>query len=77
MAREVLPCADGSNVRLVTDDENVNSKPEWDPDGSTLYFHRLVYGDSNQFKLWRIAVDGTQLEQVFDDQPAVNEFPSR
>lgn len=67
---------DGSDLQSVTDDANVNSKPEWSPDGSTIYFHRLIYAESNQFKLWRVRVDGSGLEPVFDDQPGVNEFPS-
>lgn len=67
---------DGTDARRLTDDPNVNSKPQWAPDGSTIYFHRLVYEDSKQFKLWRIGVDGAGLEPVFDDQPGVNEFPS-
>src|SRR4029079_10782600 len=35
--------ADGSDQHAVIDDGNINSKPAWSTDGSTIYFHRLVY----------------------------------
>ncbi|MGZ4708739.1 MAG: TolB family protein [Acidimicrobiales bacterium] len=67
--------ADGSDQRAVIDDGNINSKPAWSTDGSTIYFHRLVYGGEKGFQIWRIAPDGTGLTEISGGQGGSNEFP--
>jgi Tol biopolymer transport system component len=67
--------ADGSNPHPVIDDGNVNSKPAWSTDGSTIYFHRLVYGGEKGFQIWRIAPDGSDLTEISGGQGGSNEFP--
>jgi Tol biopolymer transport system component len=71
-----LANADGSGMRLVTDDDNVNSKPDWSPDGKTLFFHRLDVGVDEVFNLFAIEIDGSNLRAITPGQPGVNEFPS-
>lgn len=67
--------ADGGNVRRLTDDDNINSKPEWSQDGERLYFHRLVVGVDETFSIWEISRDGSDLRELTQGQPGVNEFP--
>lgn len=71
-----IASADGSDVRLVTDDRNINSKPEWSRDGSTIFFHRLDVRNAEVFSVFAIAPDGTGMREVTAGQPGVNEFPS-
>lgn len=68
--------ADGSDVRMVTDDRNINSKPEWSRDGSTIFFHRLDVRNADVFSVFSISPDGTGMREVTAGQPGVNEFPS-
>lgn len=65
-----------TEIRRVTDDRNINSKPEWSHDGSTIYFHRLDVRNAEVFSVFAIDVDGTNLREVTAGQPGVNEFPS-
>jgi Tol biopolymer transport system component len=48
----------GSHRRDLTHDSDVNSKPAWSTDGSTIYFHRLLVGRSEAFGIWAIAAEG-------------------
>lgn len=66
----------GGGLRRVTDDGQVNSKPEWSRDGEVLWFHRLVYGEVGaHFDLWTVKPDGSDLTRVTDG-PGANEYPS-
>ena len=68
--------AEGTGLRRVTDDGQVNSKPEWSRDGRVLWFHRLVYGEpGGRFDLWTVRPDGTDLTRVTNG-PGANEYPS-
>ena len=67
--------ADGSNQHAVIDDGNINSKPAWSTDGSTIYFHRLVYGGEKGFQIWKVAPDGSGLTELSKGQAGSNEFP--
>lgn len=74
-----LAAADGSGLRRVTDDDEINSKPEWSRDGTTIYFHRLDPGRGVRrpgFSIFAVRPDGTGLREVTAGQPGINEFPS-
>lgn len=68
--------ADGSAQRRVTNDNFINSKPQWTPDGKTIYFHRFMLGVSDHWSLWSIGVDGTGLREVTPQSPGNHEYPS-
>lgn len=53
--------ADGSNVRQVTDLNNMGGRSTWSPDGTRLAFYRGPFGDRN---IYIINVDGTGLVQL-------------
>lgn len=53
--------ADGSNIRQVTDLNNMGGRSTWSPDGTRLAFYRGPFGDRN---IYIINVDGTGLVQL-------------
>ncbi len=53
--------ADGSNVRQVTNLNNMGGRSAWSPDGARLAFYRGPFGDRN---IYIINVDGTGLVQL-------------
>jgi Tol biopolymer transport system component len=53
--------ADGSNIRQVTDLNNMGGRSSWSPDGTRLAFYRGPAGDHN---IYIINVDGTGLVQL-------------
>jgi TolB protein len=55
--------ADGSNVRQVTDLENMGGRSSWSPDGTKLTFYAGPAGDHD---IYVINVDGTNLVQLTD-----------
>lgn len=55
--------ADGSNIRQVTDLNNMGGRNTWSPDATKLAFYRGPQGDRNIFI---INVDGTGLERLTD-----------
>jgi len=55
--------ADGSNIRPVTDLNNMGGRSTWSPDGTKLAFYRGPAGDHN---IYVISVDGTGLTQLTD-----------
>ncbi|MFP5256685.1 MAG: TolB family protein [Acidimicrobiia bacterium] len=67
--------ADGSGVRLLTDDEHINSKPAWSPDGRTIYFHRLVYGRGDGFQVWAVDVATGVMREITAGERSLNEYP--
>ncbi len=67
---------DGSGMRRLTDDRNINSKPQWSPDGSLVYFHRFLPGVSRHWSIYSIRLDGSGLTDVLADLEGNNEFPS-
>lgn len=70
--------ADGGNPGLITNDLNINSKPAWSPDGSTIYFHRFVYGATGaKFDVYRTpASGGGAITLVSAGAPGNNEYPA-
>lgn len=67
---------DGAGLRRVTDDDQINSKPEWSRDSRTIYFHRLEVPRLSGFSIFAVNADGSGLREVTAGQPGVNEFPS-
>jgi Tol biopolymer transport system component len=55
--------ADGSNVRQVTDLNNMGGRSSWSPDGTRLAFYRGPAGDHN---IYIINLDGTGLVRLTD-----------
>ena len=68
--------ADGSNQRSVTNDRNINSKPEWSRDGALIFFHRFQIG-GDRWRLFTVRPDGSGLSEIGGGAPGNNEFPSR
>jgi tol-pal system beta propeller repeat protein TolB len=55
--------ADGTNIRQVTNLNNMGGRNTWSPDGTKLAFYRGPQGDRN---IYVINVDGTGLERLTD-----------
>jgi len=55
--------ADGSNIRQVTDLNNMGGRNTWSPDGTKLAFYRGPQGDRN---IYVINVDGSGLVKLTD-----------
>lgn len=53
--------ADGSNIRQVTDLDNMGGRSAWSPDGTKLAFYRGEFGNRN---VYIVNVDGTGLFQL-------------
>jgi Tol biopolymer transport system component len=66
----------GATTLNVTNDGNINSKPQWSRDGSVLYFHRYVINGSGRWNLWSIRPDGAGLTELSPGAPGNNEYPS-
>jgi Tol biopolymer transport system component len=49
-------------VRTLIDDGQINSKPAWSLDGSTLFFHRINFAEEARFGVFKIKSDGTQTQ---------------
>lgn len=70
---------DGTRHRAVVDDGATNSKPEWAPDSSAIYFHRApapLQGPGG-FDLYSVRPDGTGLTRLLPDHRGAydNEYP--
>ncbi|QDV07859.1 translocation protein TolB [Planctomycetes bacterium Poly30] len=53
--------ADGAMVRTILEDGQINTLPQWSHDGSVLYFHRLVFGAPEAFRIAKVNRDGSGL----------------
>ena len=60
--RAVRP--DGSGLRTILDDGNINTLPRWSPTDEWLYFQRFVFGGTTGFRIERVRRDGSELEAV-------------
>ena len=47
----------GASVATVIDDNQINSKPGWSPDGEWIYFHRYEYGAGTGYEIHRVDPD--------------------
>ena len=68
--------ANGSNQHWLINDGNINSKPDWSVDGTTIFFHRMV--GIVPFNVYRIPATGGAPVRVLADNSAtffVNEYP--
>jgi TolB protein len=68
--------ADGSNIRALIDDGQINSKPAWSLDGDSVYFHRINFAEEAAFGVFRIARTGVGLARLTTVGTGVNEFPA-
>ena len=68
--------ADGSAVRFLTNDGNVNGYPAWSKDGKLIYFHRVVYGGNPNFCVHVIHPDGQGMRAVLAGEEGNYEYPS-
>jgi TolB protein len=71
-----LAAADGSEMRYVINDGNVNGKPEWSRNGKLIYFHRLIYGKSPYYSIWVISPNGQGLKKLTAGLGGHDEYPS-
>lgn len=56
--------ADGSNVRQLTDNNDVDQSPVWSPDGTQIAFTSDRFGDH---RILLMAADGTDVQEITDD----------
>jgi hypothetical protein len=56
-------------------DGQINSKPAWSLDGKTIFFHRMVPPEY-RFRVFRISVDGTKLNELSLGSKGTSEFPA-
>ncbi len=70
-----VAASDGSGMRWVLNDQQINSKPDWSADGLHLYFHRLELKRGSRSQLFSIRPDGSDLQSLTADQPGQNEYP--
>ena len=70
-----IAAPDGAALAGVTNDTNVNSKPDWSLDGTHIFFHRLVYGTPGGFTIYSIQPNGAGMAQL-NGQIGNNEFPA-
>jgi Tol biopolymer transport system component len=68
--------ANGSNVRTLIDDGQINSKPAWSLDGNSIYFHRINFAEELAFGVFRIGKTGVGLTRLTSVGTGVNEFPA-
>jgi Tol biopolymer transport system component len=66
--------ADGSNVRTLIDDGQINSKPAWSLDGNSIFFHRINFAEEVAFGVFRIGKTGAGLTRLTPVGTGVNEF---
>jgi Tol biopolymer transport system component len=67
---------DGSNLRFLINDGQINSKPNWSPDSNRIYFHRHPNGaGTGFFGLWVQNIDGSNLTAL-DVGKGTNEYPA-
>lgn len=66
----------GSSPAALLADGNINSKPEWSPDGRNIYFHRNPGDGAGVFAVYSIPVAGGSLT-VFNlgNNANINEYP--
>jgi len=69
-----LANADGSGVRFVTNDGNVNGYPAWSRDGKLIYFHRMVYGENPNFGIYVIRPDGQEMKVIAAAEEGNDEY---
>lgn len=69
--------ADGTNLRAVTNDDQINSKPAWSFDGALIYFHRLDAARSKKFSIYSIRPDGMDMRALKSDPRYNHEYPSQ
>lgn len=65
---------DGANKRSLTNDDQINSKPNWSRDGSLIYFHRFDRS-INRWQIFTIQPDGSGLRNIAPGAPGNNEYP--
>jgi Tol biopolymer transport system component len=67
--------ADGTGVRDLINDGQVNSKPAWSTDSNTIFFHRME-PPNYRFRIFKINRDGTGLVELTKGAAGSSEYPS-
>jgi Tol biopolymer transport system component len=67
--------ADGTGIRDLINDGQVNSKPAWSTDSNTIFFHRMEPPDY-RFRIFKINKDGTGLTELTKGATGSSEYPS-
>ncbi len=67
--------AEGTGVRDLINDGQVNSKPAWSTDSNTIFFHRMEPPDY-RFRIFKINKDGTGLVELTKGAAGSSEYPS-
>ncbi|MFK7816236.1 MAG: TolB family protein [Gammaproteobacteria bacterium] len=56
--------ANSGVTRELLNDGHINTLPRWNPDSNQLYFHRLRFKEDKKFSLWKINIDGSNLQRI-------------
>jgi TolB protein len=67
---------DGSGVRNLTDDRQINSVPRWSKDGARIYFHRYEPVTTARWGVYAISLNGTGLTEITNPSLGNAEYPS-
>jgi Tol biopolymer transport system component len=68
--------ADGTNERKITPGGNINTMPQWSPDGRFIYFARYEVGKKDVWGIYRMRPDGSGLEEVTSGLPGNLGYPT-
>lgn len=55
---------ESGTLATVLDDGNINTLPRWTADGTSLLFHRFIFGETHQFILASIDADGRNYQPL-------------
>lgn len=53
--------SDGATLRMIIEDSQINTLPQWSHNGEVIYFHHFVFGAPEAFRIARINSDGMGL----------------
>jgi Tol biopolymer transport system component len=68
---------DGTDFEYLIQDGNINSKPSWSIDGTSIYFHRMEYDPliEYRFGIFSINVKNRVLKRITEVNTGFNEYP--
>src|SRR5262249_50647316 len=67
---------DGTNQTNITNDNEINSKPQWNSGSSQIYFHRMVPTTATVFNIYVMNSDGSSMNALTSSTSISSEYPS-